>query len=111
MRDNIHREHREYIIVVTGCVLRGGLTTPFMYLSDSASQSVQRRRLIRAGSNAVLPCTEKNTQEDICKVCSSMYVALTATSEALYNFIVDIKFMAAAECVHARICCSIMFHI
>ena len=44
MRDSGHRtRHHKYVIVVTGCVLRDDLTAQFVYMSNSASQSVQRK--------------------------------------------------------------------
>ena len=35
--------HHEYVILVTGCVLRGDLTAQFVYISNYASQSVERK--------------------------------------------------------------------
>ena len=34
--------HHEFIIVVTGCVLSSELITPFMHLSECATESMQR---------------------------------------------------------------------
>ena len=34
-----------------------------------------------------------------------------ATSEGIYDFIVDIKFMMVADCLSAQICCTFMFYV
>ena len=69
-------QQQEYIIMVMFCALRGELTTSFMHLSDSVSQSVQRKRLIWPGSDA--------------------------NSEEIYNFAVDIKYLVA-DCLSVQV--------
>ena len=86
MRDSGHRtRHHEYVIGVTSCVLRGDITAQFVYMSNSASQSVERKRSISSVSDA--------------------------TSEGIYNFIVDNKFTMVADSLGAQICCSFMFYV
>ena len=78
MRVNGYRSQKqEYIIMVMFCTLRRELTTSFMHLSDSVGQSVQQKCLIWPGSDA--------------------------NSEAIYNFIVDIKYLLVADCLGVQV--------
>ena len=67
-----------------GCVLRSELITPFMHLGDSESQSMQRAE-------------------------SSNLSVSDATSESFHNFIVDIKFIAVADCVANQIFSQVLY--